>query len=65
MFSNDISDAILVTECAVAAWEALMGLRMEAGQVCYYKQVFFFTSLNKFSIMVNLNTGCILFDVPK
>jgi hypothetical protein len=63
---NDISDAILVIKCAVAAWEALMGLRMEAGQVWYYKQILvFFMAQNRVSIMVNLDTGCLLFDVPK
>ena len=66
MLLNDIPDAILVTKCAVAAWEALMGLRMEAGQVWYYKRIFLsFTALNRVSIMVDLNTGCLLLDVPQ
>uniref|UniRef100_A0A452Z9C1 MalT-like TPR region domain-containing protein n=1 Tax=Aegilops tauschii subsp. strangulata TaxID=200361 RepID=A0A452Z9C1_AEGTS len=50
----------------VAAWEALMGIRMEASQVWHCEQIFIlFTAVNKASIMVFPNTGCLLIDVPE
>lgn len=66
MLLNVISDAIFLFKCVVAAWEALMGIRMEASQVWHCEQIFIlFVAVNKASIMVFPNTGCLLIDVPE